>query len=221
MGKFRGLRLIPPKFLYFARENTRSRFRLLDVGCGNHSVRQAKRWFPNCEYFGIDRGVYNNDDEDFLLMERFFELDLAQDDLAVIPDSWFDLIVVNHVIEHLYNGEDVIGNLTKKLRKGGRMYIEFPGEHSLALPSMSGTLNFCDDPTHVRVYSVREVANVLLANGLRIKRGGVRRDWRRILLFPVLLVRGLWQGNRAGAFWDLLGFAEFVYAYAPDEDRKS
>lgn len=213
--------LIPPKFRRFARELRGHRFRLLDVGCGNHSVRQAKLWFPECEYYGVDQGVYNNDEEDFAMMESFFQLDLEHDELDAIPDEFFDVIVMNHVIEHLWQGDRVLPRVVRKLRPGGRLYVEFPAERSLSFPRMRGTLNFCDDLTHVRVYDIKEVANILLENGLRITRAGVRRDWRRMLLFPALLVRGVLRGAPAGAFWDIMGFAEFVYAYRPDEGRRA
>lgn len=215
MKRLTTIGLLPTKFRLFAHKVGHKKFRLLDVGCGNHSVRQAKRWFPNCEYYGIDHGTYNNDSEDFQLMTEFFDLDLTVDTLGTVNDKYFDVIIVNHVIEHLSNGEHLLSRLPKKLRPGGRIYIEFPGARSLSLPSMSGTLNFCDDPTHIRVYDVKEVANILLANGCRIIKGGVRRDWSRIILFPVLLARGIFKNNIAGSFWDITGFAEYVYACVP------
>lgn len=212
--------LLPTKYRLFAKEVGTKKFRLLDVGCGNHSVRQAMRWFPNCEYYGIDRGIYKNDPEDFQLMKKYYDLDLTVDTLESVQDEFFDVIVVNHVIEHLSNAEYLLSKLPKKLRPGGRIYIEFPSVRSLSLPSMSGTLNFCDDPTHIRIYDVKEVANILLANGCRIIKGGVRRDWVRIIMFPVLLLRGIWKNNLAGPFWDITGFADYVYACVPRKISK-
>ncbi|NBV95614.1 MAG: methyltransferase domain-containing protein, partial [Actinobacteria bacterium] len=72
------------------------------------------------------------------------------------PDNYFDGIWMVHVIEHLHNGDAVIQHLLPKLKSGGFLYIEYPGQKSTTLPSMHGTLNFKDDPTHVRVYSVNE-----------------------------------------------------------------
>ena len=48
------------------------------------------------------------------------------------------------------------------LKPDGCIYIEFPSVRSLNLPSMRGALNFCDDKTHLRIYSIQEVANILL-----------------------------------------------------------
>ena len=77
---------------------------------------------------------------------------------------------------------------------------------------MKGTLQFCDDTTHVRIYDLKEVSNILLDNDCRILRGGTRRDLIRILFSPLFLARGLLTGRPGSTFWDLLGFAEYVLA---------
>lgn len=191
-------------------------FTVLDVGAGNHSARKMKRVYPQCIYHGLDQvSDYNNDDADMREMDRFFQIDLGYvDSLAEIPDNFYDVIVVAHVIEHLRNGLEVIAALLPKLKVGGRIYVEFPSVRSLSLPSMKGCLNFSDDSTHVRVYEVRELANVMLDRGCRVIRGGRRRDWSKILLLPFFLVRSAMHrdGIQASVFWDLLGFADYIYA---------
>lgn len=186
----------------------------LDVGCGNHMPSITKRYFPMWRYFGIDRADYNIDERDKSLMEQYYRLDLTVDSMDVVPNEGFDLVMLNHVIEHLPNGLDVLRRLAPKVKAGGRIYLEFPSVRSLALPSMQGTLHFCDDSTHLRVYSIREVSNTLLALGFRVIAARTRRHWIRILLFPVIVpVRLVLRRTfAAGDFWDLFGFAEFVYA---------
>ena len=58
---------------------------------------------------------------------------------------------------------------------------------------MNGTLHFCDDPTHVRRYSVLDVCNVLLDGGLRIVAAGHRRDTLMTTLFPLTFVAGIFR----------------------------
>jgi ubiquinone/menaquinone biosynthesis C-methylase UbiE len=206
--------LKPFRFKVLAHESKAPGGRLLDVGCGSHSPTITRRWLPDCTYYGVDRANYGNDDADFAVMEEYYEMDLSSDPLTTIPDNFFDIVVMSHVIEHLPNGLDVLDELTRKLRTGGLFYLEFPSPRSLRLPSMPGTLNFCDDETHVRVYDVAEVANVLLRNGFRIARAGTRRDLLRIVLMPVLVpAKFLLRGNiSAGDFWDVTGFASYVLA---------
>jgi SAM-dependent methyltransferase len=208
---------MPPKLKRIARDfGATAPIRILDVGCGNGSATRTKHWFPRCEYYGLDRANYNNSDADFALMEAYYHVDLEANiaSLAQVPAAAFDVIIIAHVIEHLHNGLDVIRVLAEKLRPGGRIYIEWPGARSLSLPSMRGSLHFCDDETHVRIYSVAEVSNTLLQSGCRIVSAGTRRDLPRILLAPANFAYQ-WLRDRqpsAVTLWDIAGFAEFAYA---------
>ena len=141
------------KFLFLKKSFGNKPFKLLDIGVGNHSASKTTFLFPNCEYYGVDLDKhYNNSEEDFKVMKDFYEMDLTKLDFHLLPDNFFDGIWIVHVIEHLFNGDKVIENLIAKLKPGGFMYIEYPGNKSTKLPSMNGTLNFYDDDTHVRIY---------------------------------------------------------------------
>ena len=209
---------MPFRFKAIWRRHGRRPFALLDVGAGNHSASQFKRWFPNAHYAGIDLDRrYNNDERDFAAMNEFFEMDLTRLRFDAVPDGRYDAILMAHVIEHLENGDDVIRGLVPKLRPGGMICIEFPGERSLHLPSMKGTLNFHDDKTHVRLFTAREVADLLRGEGLEIVRAGMRRDPLGIVMIPVNALR-CWQTYgyiSGGIFWDLFGFADYVVGVRP------
>jgi SAM-dependent methyltransferase len=190
-------------------------FRLLDIGAGNHSATKIKNVFPQCEYHGVDlERDYNNSEEDFKLMSGFYEMDLTKLNMSSIPDNYFDGIWMVHVIEHLYNGDEVIKHLLPKLKKGGFLYIEYPGQKSTSLPSMYGTLNFKDDPTHVRVYSVKEISALLKNENCSTLKSGIRRNGWFIMAMPFRIIFTLLQGKKlqGNIFWDLLGFAEYVWA---------
>lgn len=189
-------------------------FKLLDVGAGNHSASKIKNVFPDCEYHGVDlQRDYNNDADDFKLMSGFYEMDLTLLDMQSIPDDYFDGIWMVHVIEHLHNGDEVIKHLLPKLKSGGYLYIEYPGSKSTTLPSMYGTLNFKDDPTHVRVYSVRELTRLFDQSDCRVLRGGTRRNFWFMLAMPFRIIFTVLRGKKlqGNIFWDLLGFAEYVW----------
>lgn len=203
------------KFIFLKTAFNKNAFRLLDVGAGNHSATKAKTVFPDCEYYGLDISKdYNNTESDFKLMAGFYEVDLTKLDFVIIPDNFFDAITMVHVIEHLYNGDEVLKLLTTKLKSAGYIYLEYPGKKSTTLPSMFGTLNFKDDPTHVRLYSIEELANILESAGFKVIKKGTRRNIYFILAMPVRIVGALVRGKKlqGNIFWDILGFAEFVWA---------
>jgi SAM-dependent methyltransferase len=206
--------ILPHKFRFFYQSLKHEKFSLLDVGAGSGSPTKTKSYFPRCAYHGIDRGNYRNDDADFKAMDAFYEMDLTELKFDNIPDNYFDVMIMSHVIEHLQNGDKVIEGLLKKLKSGGKIYIEYPGLRSTKLPSMRDTLNFYDDDTHVRIYSLKEVSSLLDKGGFNILKSGTRRYWPFIFLLPISffhqwMKKGYVPG---GVFWDLLGFAEFVYA---------
>jgi ubiquinone/menaquinone biosynthesis C-methylase UbiE len=214
MGLISNIRkVVNVKFSFLNRSFKNKTFRLLDVGAGNHSASKITSVFPNCEYYGLDLNKsYSNDESDFKVMKGFYELDLTKLDYSSIPDNYFDGILMSHVIEHLYNGDEVLPLLIPKLKPNGRFYIEYPGIKSTKLPSMYGTLNFKDDDTHVRLYSVAELKKIFEANNCTVLNSGTRRNYYYIIALPLraiisLIKLGKLQGN---VFWDLLGFAEFL-----------
>lgn len=207
--------IIPHKFRFLPSSLKNQAFNLLDVGAGSHSATKTTRLFPLVNYYGIDiTKEYENDENDFKAMKGFFQMDLTLLQFDEIPDSFFDVIIMSHIIEHLHNGDDVIRGLVKKLKPGGKIYIEYPGEKSTRLPSMKRTLNFYDDPTHVRIYSVGEIGEILEKNGFKIKSKGTRRYWPYIVLLPITIITELvkYKFIPGGVFWDLMGFAEYLYA---------
>jgi SAM-dependent methyltransferase len=189
--------------------------KILDIGSGSHSSSITKKWWPDCHYTGVDRDVnYDNTPEDISAMDEFIQLDLTELDYKKIPDNSFDVIIMSHVIEHLHNGDQVLPLLFKKLKKGGLFYIEFPCEASASFPSKRETLNFFDDDTHVRIYSIKEVANIFMQENFMVKAAGKNRSWLNIALMPIKIPLQLLTKSyvRGGVYWDWYGFADYLVA---------
>jgi len=196
--------------------------RILDVGCGNHSPKNTKRYLPRCEYHGVDIRRMNRDAEDDRCMDRFFDVDLnfpAQ--LAVIPDGSYDVVICSHVLEHLDKPYVVAGKLAEKVNVGGMLFFEVPSVRSLRLPraadgwlGVRGCLNFFDDDTHKTLVDIDDVAEVVVLKGLTVRRVGPRRLWRRVFLLPLYVaacvaVKGFVP---ASVLWDVMGFARILVA---------
>jgi SAM-dependent methyltransferase len=189
--------------------------KILDIGSGSHSSTITKKWLPDCHYTGVDRDVsYDNTAEDIQNMDAFFQLDLTQLDFSKIPNDYYDVIIMSHVIEHLHNGDKVLPLLFSKLKTGGLFYIEFPCETSATFPSKKETLNFFDDDTHVRIYSIKEVANIFMSAGFKVKMAGKNRSWINIALMPIkIFLQYITKGYvRGGVYWDYYGFADYLIA---------
>lgn len=205
----------PVRFDYLLKILKYDHLRILDIGCGNHSPSLTKKYLGECQYHGLDISKeYNYHDSDFGYIDNFFQIDLNNSKLDEIPDFYYDCIIFSQVIEHLPYGLDTLNRLISKLKMGGIIYIETPSPKSLKLPKMKGTLNFWDDQTHKRIYPMSDLIITLKNNNCEIMLAKTRRSFKRILFLPIYIIYDIWKyGFISGtAFWDLLGFANVVFA---------
>jgi 2-polyprenyl-3-methyl-5-hydroxy-6-metoxy-1,4-benzoquinol methylase len=211
--------LVPPRLRVARRRLAGRAVRVLDVGCGNASCEITRAWLNVAAYHGIDREYYRGMQADYDKMDRVFFLDLDLLDFSTIEDGAYDLVIMNHVVEHLRHGEEAVAGLARKVRPGGIIYIETPSYRTYGFPSAEGFLNFYDDPTHWRCYSVERLADGLADAGFKILGLGFRRDLvRAALLGPVAILLNLlyylpFKRKLLGSgLWDLLGVARYVVA---------
>ena len=207
----------PMKFKYVRRRFSSTSIRILDIGCGNNSPSVTKRWFPSCHYTGADIQRYNLSGKDDAAMDAFYLLGADGTGYDAIPDADFDLVILNHVLEHMKEPGPILAALCTKLKPGGYIWIAFPSLRSLSLPpSEDETLQFCDDPTHAYVPDTREVANILLANGVKVLHAGPSKEGLLTTIADAFrlvkrLLRKMVTGRFSGrGMWYVLGFEDHV-----------
>jgi SAM-dependent methyltransferase len=210
------MHVCPTKFLYARRKLSGQSLRILDIGCGNNSPSTTKKWFPGCHYAGADIEQYNNNNQDIAAMDAFYPLGVDGSGYAAIPDSSYDFIILHHVVEHMPVPAPILAAICSKLKPGGYIWIAFPSLRSLSLPSAEGTLQFCDDATHVYIPDIREVSNILLANEIRVLHAGRSRSFARealgVILLPWAMLRRLLTGRLSSkGLWYILGFEDHVF----------
>lgn len=187
--------------------------RVLDLGCGPRHPYYVRLLFPRSTYTAVDILPFESLSERARAsIDHYLRRDLAVDGLAGLAENSFDMIILSHIIEHLLNGSEILDQACRRLAPDGLIYCEYPRLASTRMPSAFGTLNFWDDPTHVRLYSMMEILNILNANRIGIEAFGVRRFWPRIAIMPVRVLGSLIREGRlrGGDLWDLFGFAEYV-----------
>ncbi len=215
------MQVCPTKFILARRRLSGPSLRILDIGCGNYSPSTTKHWFPGCHYAGADIQRYNLTEQDVAAMDVFYPLGVDGSGYSAIPDGSFDFVIMHHVVEHMHDPLPILATVCTKLKQGGVIWIAFPSLRSLSLPSAEGTLQFCDDPTHVRLPDVREVSNVLLAHGVKVLHAGRSKDLVRTLIgaaiLPFALLRKLVAGKLSGrGLWYILGFEDHVFGQRRD-----
>lgn len=147
----------------------KERVKILDVGCGNNSVKLVKRNCPNCYYIGIDVGDYNLDEELKMQMEEYHVVTAENfaDKIGEFAAS-IDVVISAHNIEHCNEPLKVLKNMILSLKRGGHLYLAFPAENSIKFPKRDGTLNFYDDPTHIWCPKWDEIIKILKENDIHI-----------------------------------------------------
>lgn len=97
-------------------------------------------------------------------MLRDLESDIALDGIPAI----YDLIIVNHVLEHLTNGGKVFLKLLSLLQPNGILYAEFPSIRTAYKRKIGHSYHFHEDPTHKAFYRLEDLANTAIAEGCNV-----------------------------------------------------
>jgi len=209
--------LIPVRLRIIARltRNHNKPLRILDIGCGNSSPTITKKWLGEVEYHGLDIQEYENTPEDQKAIDKFILVSSEDTEYSAVENEFYDVIIMNHVIEHMNLPYLRLENLLTKLKSGGIVWLAFPSVKSAGLPTADGTLNFFDDETHIYFPSIYDVVNTLLLSGVKVKYAGSSYDLLRyvigLVLLPWAAIKKLITGKLCKGLWFVFGFETIVY----------
>jgi len=188
--------------------------RVLDVGCGNNSPRDAKVLRPDLHYTGLDVGDYNQ--RDSICYADAYVVVPAADFAAAISEhaGRMDAVVSSHNLEHCDNPAAVLAAMAAALRPGGHLYLAFPCEASVGFPRRRGSLNFFDDATHQVVPSWQAVLDALRESGVAPLYACQRYRPRLLACLGLVLEPLGWllgHNMPAGSTWALYGFETIIW----------
>jgi SAM-dependent methyltransferase len=106
--------------------------RLLDIGCGSGHIAAAL-----AELVGPDGTVDAVDVRDQRLVHEGYTFHQVEGTTLPLPDQSLDIVISNHVIEHVGEETDQLRHLTeirRVLRPGGRCYLAVPSKWVLVEP---------------------------------------------------------------------------------------
>jgi 2-polyprenyl-3-methyl-5-hydroxy-6-metoxy-1,4-benzoquinol methylase len=195
---------------YYTKGIADEKLKILDIGLDNSSVVNAKLIYQNHkEYHGIDIVDINQAEKK---IDKFFLMNLEDLDFDIIEDEYYDLILMNHVLEHTINGHEIIDKLSAKLKLGGHFFIEFPNVNSLYKRNYF-TYHFHCDSTHKRIYKVSDIANILLLNNCEIISAGYSKPiWKYIYLAPKLIIDLILRNEMGASLAHISNKISHVYA---------
>jgi SAM-dependent methyltransferase len=190
--------------------------RLLDVGCGAGTMGRMIKEETACRVMGITF----SEDEARLAARHLDEVlvcDLNNFDL--LDAGQFDCILCSHVLEHLYQPQELLRRLRQSLAPGGVVIVALPNvlHWRQRLEFLRGNFKYADgglmDKTHYRFFDWATARELLTGSGYRII------ESEACGAFPLsrfLLRAGRWLDRAAlNNFPGLFGF-QFVFTCSPD-----
>lgn len=148
--------------------------RLLDVGVGRGELLRAAH-VANWDVTGIEPSSRFASYAEKLSGVRIHHQPLEE---CAFPDESFDCVVLGAVLEHLYNPDETIGEISRILRRGGAVFIDVPNEDGLYFKVGNLYHRLCGrdwvvnvaptfSPYHVFGFSPRSLRALLAKHGLK------------------------------------------------------
>ena len=132
--------------------------KVLDFGCGPGFLLSSLD--NNLQKFGVDTS------EKALEMTR--NAIVSSTELETFAHVEFDLILANHVIEHLSNPIETIEELISMLKLGGEMVIGTPDFGSAMAYRFRENYRMLNEPTHISLFTLDSLLRLLRDLGLHI-----------------------------------------------------
>jgi len=139
--------------------------KLLDIGCG------SGQFLYEMKQFGMDiYGVEPSDFDEKIAKEK--KLNILKSDLikANYPSNFFDIITINHVLEHTNDPLKTIKEIYRILKKRGTLIIGVPNSNALAYSLFKKNWYQLDVPRHLFNFSDKNLKELLQKEGFKIKK---------------------------------------------------
>jgi len=139
--------------------------KLLDIGSGTGQFLYEMKQL-GIEGHGIEPGKFDEKDS----LENGLKIKKEYLKEGVFKKDFFDVITINHVLEHVNNPSEIISETKNLLKKGGLFIIDIPNTKSLSNKIFEKNWLSYDVPRHLINYSEKNLSNFLKKHGFKIKR---------------------------------------------------
>lgn len=138
--------------------------KILEIGCNTGEFCNLLKEKYNTNICGID--INPNAIE--IAVDKYSNVNFQTKDIFELKDERYDVIYMQHVIEHLQEPEKALIKLKKdNLNEGGKLIITCPNKwaYLLKVYAWCKKTKFCYDPTHVTEFSPLTLSNLLKNTG--------------------------------------------------------
>ncbi|MCR9177558.1 MAG: methyltransferase domain-containing protein [Alphaproteobacteria bacterium] len=143
--------------------------RVLDIGCGAGALGAELKKNLGCEVWGVEFQADVADQArsrlDHVLSGDVFRL------ADQLPSHGFDTVILADVLEHVIDGDGLLGIVKDKLAPGGRLVMSLPNiaHWSIVVGLMQGQWEYAEegllDRTHLRFFTPASANGMLARNG--------------------------------------------------------
>jgi 2-polyprenyl-3-methyl-5-hydroxy-6-metoxy-1,4-benzoquinol methylase len=138
--------------------------RILDIGCANglflHSL-EKQGW----DVYGIEMSSKNVQFAKEKLGLQNIKCGMIED--AEYPDCFFDVVSMNHVIEHLFEPKKTLLEVRRILKKGGLVIITTPNIDSINFRIFGCHWFPLETPRHLNLFGTQTMTKLLQDTGLK------------------------------------------------------
>ena len=142
--------------------------RLLDIGRGEGLFGEAvKEMYPECETWGIEP-VAAAAEKAVLRNDRVIHM--SMEDTSELPTTYFDVVTMNDVLEHIAWPEPALAAAKRILKPGGKLILSLPNVQFLSNVLDLVLKNDWEyrkdgilDRTHFRFYTTKSATRLLQA----------------------------------------------------------
>jgi 2-polyprenyl-3-methyl-5-hydroxy-6-metoxy-1,4-benzoquinol methylase len=147
---------------------------VLDVGCAEGAFSRAVKNRTGAEVWGIEYDPHAAEHAKAVI-DRVLVGD-ANEQIAKLPDGYFDVIICNDVLEHLVDPYATLVQLRGKLKPGGVVVASIPNIRFL--PALSQLVFRRDFPqedsgifdrTHLRFFTRRSIVRMFETSGFTVR----------------------------------------------------
>jgi 2-polyprenyl-3-methyl-5-hydroxy-6-metoxy-1,4-benzoquinol methylase len=134
---------------------------VLDVGCGSGNLMEALRGSGHEDLYGVDF------DPKAIRVARGAGLDVSVGEVSDIERRDFDIVLMNHVIEHLPSPEETLNEVRARLKPGGTFIIRTPNSRSFLAKRFGSDWRGLEPPRHLNIFTTASLAQLAAKTGFK------------------------------------------------------